>query len=750
MLLLVIILVFAAYVKHLDGIICQKFNGKRWSLPAVVYARPLELYPGLSLSPAQLEKELQLTGYRRESEAAAPGGYGRYNDLIHLFTRDFHFPEGLQKSVNIMVQFADTKIESLTCVDSGQKLSLARLDPARIGSFHPRHHEDRIVLTRHELPELLIKTLLAVEDQDFYSHSGLSPRGIARAFLANIKAGKTVQGGSTLSQQLVKNFFLNNKRSLQRKFNEAIMTLLLELYYSKDEILTAYANEIFLGQDGARAVHGFGLASQFYFRRNLEDLEASQIALLVGMVKGPSYYNPRKHIDRCLKRRGLVLDIMLSRNIIDRKVYHKARATSIEKTGKTIGGFNRFPAFLDLVRRQLQQDYLEEDLTTDGLKIMTTLDPQVQWQVEKNLAGTINDLEKRTGVKKIEGAVIVSSREGGEILAVVGGRNPLKNGFNRAIDARRPIGSLIKPAVYLTAINNGYTLASPVMDSSLTIDDGKGGIWSPKNFDGKEHGRVPLYKALSHSYNQATVKIGMDIGLDKVLQTVRDLGVDIEFPLYPSFLLGAASMVPYEVSQMFQTIAAGGFYVPQRVIASVLSADNTLLQHFALSVEQRFTPESIFLLNTALQFGVREGTGSSLSHYIPPTLNVAGKTGTSSNFRDSWFAGFSGNKLTIVWLGRDDNKSTGLTGASGALVVWGKLMRSLNAKPLDLVEPSTIDWAWLDPKTLEIANRFHYETVHLPFIVGSISNQTKEMPSPTAEINKRDLSILNKIRNWFR
>ena len=748
--LLVIFVAFALYVKHLDRIIRQKFDGKRWSLPAVVYARPLELYPGLSLSPAQLEKELQLAGYRREDVVEDPGGYDRHGDLVHLVTRDFYFPDGLQKSIKLTVQFAGDRIESIAGLDSRQRVSLARLDPARIGSFHPRHHEDRIVLTRDDLPEMLVKTLLTVEDQDFYSHSGLSFRGIARALLANIRAGETVQGGSTLSQQLVKNFFLSNKRTLQRKFNEAIMTLLLEFHYSKDEILTAYTNEVFLGQDGARAVHGFGLASQFYFRRDLEDLAASQIALLVGMVKGPSYFNPRKYPDRCLKRRQLVLDMMFFRAVIDEEVYQQARTALIETTGATKGGFNRFSAFLDLVRRQLRLDYLEEDLTTDGLKILTTLDPQVQWQVEKSLAETIGSLEKRNGVSEIEGAVIVSSREGGEILAVAGGRKPLQTGFNRAIDASRPIGSIIKPAVYLTALANGSTLASPVLDSSLAIDDGKGGTWRPKNFDKKEHGRVPLYEALAHSYNQATVKIGMDVGLEKVQKTVRDLGVDKEFPLYPSFLLGAASMVPLEVSQMFQTFAAGGFYVPQRVIGSVLSSDKKVLQRFGLSVEQRFTPEPIYLLNVALQLAVREGTGKSLSRYIPPSHNLAGKTGTSNDLRDSWFAGFSGDKLSVVWLGRDDNKPTGLTGASGALAVWGKIMQSLHAEPLDLLEPPGIEWAWVNPETLEMSGRFHYKKVKLPFIAGSIPKQSTVMPFSVPEKKKKGPGLLDRIRDWFR
>ena len=401
------ILALIFYTLYLDNVIRQKFDGKRWSLPAVVYARPLELYAGLKLSADQLEKELLLAGYRKERHPEHPGGYGRTADTVHLVSRDFHFPEGLEKSSRLTVYFSGNKITRIINSRTGKTLPIVRLDPARIGSFHPRQHEDRIVLTREELPELLVKTLLAVEDQKFYAHHGLSPLSIARAMLVNIKAGKTVQGGSTLTQQLVKNFFLTNKRTLWRKFNEAIMAALLELHYSKDEILTAYANEIFLGQDGGRAVHGFGLASLFYFRRDLEDLSTDQIALLVGMVKGPSYYDPRRHKKRSRKRRQVVLDIMQAQSIIGEKAYHQAKSKPLDLSEKSMHGFNRFPAFLDAVRRQLSQDYRDDDLTTDGLKILTTLDPQVQWQVEDKLARTLAEKEKQTASEDLRDKMLL-------------------------------------------------------------------------------------------------------------------------------------------------------------------------------------------------------------------------------------------------------------------------------------------------------------------------------------------------------
>jgi penicillin-binding protein 1B len=724
--LLILVVSLVLYVGHLDSVIREKFEGKRWSLPAVVYARPLELYPGLAISIPELEDELQLAGYRRDKRVEAPGGYDRQEGVINLVTREFNFPDGLEKSGKYTLYFANDTLESIFHTDSGEMLDGLRLDPARIGSFHPKQHEDRIVLSRTELPELLVKSLLAVEDHNFFSHVGLDLRAILRALLVNTMAGETVQGGSTLTQQLVKNFFLTNERTLWRKFNEAIMALLLEAHYDKNEILTAYANEIFLGQDGGRAVHGFGLASFFYFRRELKDLSPAQTATLVGMVQGPSYYNPRKYPERCLKRRQVVLEVMRNQKVIDEHTYEVAKSSQLSTEAVTGNAFNRFPAFLDLVRRQLAEDYPEETLTSDGLKIFSTLDPQVQKVVEQQLEATIARLEGNTGVSNLEGAVVVTRRESGEILAVAGGRTFLQSGFNRALAARRQVGSLIKPAIYLTALGKGYTLATPVEDTALTVTNPGGKPWSPVNFDRKEHGRIPMYLGLAYSMNLATVRIGMNVSVEEVVRTLKDLGVNGDFPAYPSFLLGAVSLTPLEVAQMYQTLASGGFYLPQRVISSVLAADNTMIKRFGISVEQRFPPAQVYLLNSMLQHVVSEGTAKNLSKFLSGSYNIAGKTGTSDELRDSWFAGFTGDQLAVVWLGKDDDTPTGLTGASGALEVWGEIMRALHPQPLDLVEPEGIKWQWLRPDTFELSSfpfLFAPEQVKLPFIAATLNGK---------------------------
>lgn len=753
-LLFLCLIAFAFYLTYLDQTIREKFEGKRWSLPAVVYARPLELQPGMQLSARELEEELLLAGYRKDRKAVDPGGYDRRGKTLHLVTRDFRFPDGPQESAPYTLAFAGNTLTSIRRSDSEEVVTGVRLDPARIGSFHPRQHEDRVLLTRPELPELLIKSLMAVEDQNFPYHPGLDPLAIVRALIANARAQKTVQGGSTLTQQLVKNFFLTNERTLWRKCNEAFMALLLEAHYTKDEILTAYVNEIFLGQDGGRAIHGFGLASQFYFRRELADLSPAQIATLVGIIRGPSYYDPRQEPKRCLKRRQDVLAVMLDRQVITKEEYAEAKAAPLAIQTMAGNGTNRFPAFLDLVRRQLAEEYREEDLTTEGLKVFTTLDPRVQRAVEERLATTIDRLGRRRGLADLEGAAVVTRRESGEILAIAGGRTPGLPGFNRALDARRNVGSIIKPAVYLTALGKGYTLATPVEDTALTVPSEGGKPWRPVNFDRSEHGRIPLYRGLALSLNLATARVGMEVGVKNVVRTLKELGVQTDLPSYPSLLLGAASLTPLEVTQMYQTLAAGGCYLPQRAISSVLAADDRVIKRFNVSSRQRFAPEEVYLLNTALQQVVRQGTGAPLGNYLPSSYNVAGKTGTSNDLRDSWFAGFTGDLVAVVWLGRDNNKPTGLTGGDGALVAWGEIMRELRPQPLELTEPEGIEWRWVKLRTQETSATpfwFTSNQVRLPFTKASLAAEPRRAKEDRREsVGTSAGRIMRKILDWFK
>jgi penicillin-binding protein 1B len=541
--------------------------------------------------------------------------------------------------------------------------------------------------------------------------------------LVNVRARGVVQGGSTLTQQLVKNFFLTSERSLVRKINEAIMAVLLEIHYSKDEILEAYLNEVYLAQDGQRSINGFGLASYFYFDRPLSELSVDQYALLIGLVKGPSYYNPWKHPDRARDRRNLVLDTMVKLQLLDAQEAARAKSQrlNIGSTGRK--AINTFPAFLDLVRRQLQTDYRDEDITSEGLSIFTTLDPQVQWALEQSLAQRLGEIEAGRGSErgKLEGAGVVTSVQGGEVLAVAGGRDPKFAGFNRALDASRQIGSLMKPVVYLTALEHPdrYTLATLLDDRPLTWKARNGDVWEPHNYDKENHGQVPLYLALAHSYNISTARLGLDLGVDTVIGTLRRMGVEGKLNPYPSLLLGATEMTPLTVTRMYQTFASGGFDTPLRAITAVLAADKTPLQRYPLSVQAAIKPENAHLITTAMMYVVRIGTGQAIYHVLPADRNVAGKTGTTDDLRDSWFAGFTGDRLGVVWIGRDDNKSTGLTGSTGALRVWRDLFARFDDSNWMQTATDGIDYHWIDPATGLLADSSCPDAVQLPFITGS-------------------------------
>ncbi len=719
---LALLLVLAGYVVWLDVQVTSQFAGKRWSLPARVYARPLELYAGQTISAEQFVTELKALHYRPVKSVQQAGQYSRNRNTFHVATRPFSFWDGESPSKNLRVTFSGASIATLANRDSGRAESLARLDPVLVGSFYPAHNEDRVLLQLDKVPVSLTDALIAIEDRGFYRHHGIAPLAIVRAMWVNLRARGVVQGGSTLTQQLVKNFFLSSERSLVRKLNEAIMSILLELHYEKDEILEAYLNEVYLGQDGQRSVHGFGLASYFYFERPLAELRVDQYALLVGLVKGPSYYNPWKQPERARARRNLVLDVMRDMSLIsaEEATSAKSRQLGVGSTGRK--AINTFPAFLDLVRRQLQRDYRDDDITSEGLSIFTTLDPQVQWVLERVMTARLEGLEGTLGGErgKLEAAAVITAAGNGEVLALAGGRDPKFAGFNRALDAVRQVGSLVKPAVYLTALEqpDRYTLATLLDDSPLTYTARNGDVWEPGNYDKLNHGEVPLYQALAHSYNISTARLGLALGVGKVVQTLKRLGVEQHLNPYPSLMLGAVEMSPLQVARMYQTFASGGFATPLRSITAVLAADKTPLQRYPLDVAAAVQPGPNYLITTAMQHVVREGTGQAIYHVLPAEQAVAGKTGTTDDLRDSWFAGFTGDRLGVIWIGRDDNQPTGLTGSSGALRIWRDVFAATGGT--DLQPPGDdIEYHRIDPVSGLLADESCADAVQLPFIRGS-------------------------------
>ena len=725
------------YAFYLDAKVRDQFEGRRFALPARVYARPLELFTGARLSADEFAKELQRLGYTQPLNGSEPGHYLRHDNQFDVVTRPFVFWDGAQPSAALHLTFGDTGLEALTSSADGTPVNLARLDPEYIGGIYPAHNEDRVLVKLDEVPADLVNGLVAVEDRRFWTHIGVDPRGLARAIVSTLSGGEK-QGGSTLTQQLVKNFFLTPERTLKRKFNEALMALLLEYHYDKKEILETYINEIYLGQDKNRSIHGFGLAAQFYFGKPLKDLSLAQCAMLVGIVKGPKLYDPHKNPVLTKERRDLALSLMRDQKFITEDQYLRAKIEPLGVIAKPAMGTTRYPAFFDLVRKQLLRDYQEADLRTEGLQIFTTLDPRTQAAAENALATRLAQIDKK-GAKdgaQLEGAVVVTDSQNGEVQALVGGRDPTYPGFNRAIDSRRSVGSLMKPAVYLAALSDPkhrYTLITPLDDSPLTWREPGRAPWMPKDYDRSNRGMVPLRFALANSLNIPTARIGLDLGIDKVLEKAKSLlGTDEPLPPYASSVLGAVPLSPLDVTQMYQTLASGGFRVPLRAIREVLTAEGKPLQRYSLSVEQVADADSIYLLTTAMQGVVREGTAKALVNYVPAGINVAGKTGTTDDSRDAWFAGFTGDRVAVVWIGYDDNRATRFTGGSGAMPIWGQLMSQLNPEPLNLPLPDDVEMVWIDPATGLRGDQACPNAVQLPFIKDTAPTETSPCVPPAA------------------
>lgn len=713
--------VLACYIGYLDYTVRRQFEGKRWSIPARVYARSVELYAGLQMDTKQLLALLQKMHYRADRKLSSPATYHEKAKYIGLKTRPFIFADKEQLTQHVRIAFSSSEIRSIIDVPTGKELSVVRLDPVQIGSFYPAHKEDRVLVKLAEVPPTLVQGLLATEDRNFYQHIGISFKGIARAMWANLRAGSLVQGGSTITQQLVKNFYLTSERSLKRKINEALMALILEFRFSKDEILEAYLNEVYLGQDGAHAIHGFGLASEFYFSRPLKSLPLHQVAALIALVRGPSYYDLRRKPERALKRRNLVLTEMFAHGDITKKQLQLAKQKALKVEPFAHRPANRYPAFIDLVRRQLTQEYNETDLTSEGLNIFTTLDTRVQDALDSSITQELKKLERRKRSKNLETAAVVTRRDSGEIVALAGGEDSQGVGFNRALNAVRPIGSLIKPIVYLTALEypEKYTLITPVSDTAIKIKAEKGNWWEPSNYDHIEHGDVPLHTALAHSYNLATVRIGMDIGIGRIAKTLRETGITRHINLFPSMLLGALPLTPFEVTQMYQTLAGDGFAMPLRSITAVIAQSGTLLQRYPYVIRQELDPAATYLTNTVLQEVMREGTGQSAYQVLPKSLQIAGKTGTTNDLKDSWFAGYTGDYLAVFWVGRDDNKPAGVTGSSGALKLWTALMQQVATQPVFLAMPDSVVSVWIEPETGLLANELCEGAVKYAFVRGS-------------------------------
>jgi penicillin-binding protein 1B len=689
------------YTIYLNHQVVERFGQLQWQLPTRVYARPLTLAPGMAMDAGTLKTELDAASYRDDGAGVRPGTYQHEGKRWRIASRGFQDVDGKVGPSRVQVVVSGGKVAELRDLARDRRIKSAVLDPARIATLYGQKQEERRLVQIDDVPELLVTGLQAVEDRDFAHHHGIDLSGMARALFVTVKSGgEVLQGGSTLTQQLARSGLLGigQEQTATRKFNEILYALLIESHYDKRTILETYMNQVYLGQRGNQEIRGMAAGAEFWFGRDLRDLGTAQIALLIGMVKGPSAYDPRRNPEAATGRRNYALEKFHETGLISDEELARAKAAPLGITdapGSTSA--NRFPSYVDLVRRQLARDYPAGALQGAGLSVMTAMSPAAQAYAEGAVGKTLKALDNAKR-PPLQSGLVLTDVHNGEVLAVVGSRDFARHGFNRAVEAHRPVGSVIKPFVYLLALAQPgrWSLASWLDDSPVTVTLDTGKRWSPGNSDGKSHGTVRVIDALAHSYNQATVRLGMQVGPQRVADLIHTLA-GIEAEPNPSLILGSLDQSPYAMAQLYQFLASGGEVQPLHAVRGVIDQGGKVVNRYDTTPAPAQEGDAVAarLVTIALQHAVTNGTGRQLVADGLGHLNPAGKTGTSNDSRDSWFAGWTGDHLAVVWVGNDKNEPTGLYGATGAMRVWSSIFARLPSAALE-VSDEGLDWQWVE------------------------------------------------------
>ncbi len=681
---------------YLNAHITKQFESLSWAVGAKIYARPLELFRDASFSKNQVLYELGLLNYRSVSEKPSRGQYSESDQSLWIGTRGHQYHDGIEPDRLIRIDFQALKIVRI--VDrEGESIDLIRFEPIVLAQLSGLH-ADRKIIKLDDLPPGFIEMLVAVEDRGYYDHYGVSIIAILRALATNILAGRFAQGGSTLTQQLVKNLYLTRERSLSRKALEAVYAILMDANFSKAEILEAYINEVFLGQWGSRAIHGFGTASQFYFGLPIDELTLEQQALLVALIKGPSAFNPRQFISRATERRNLVLSLAASQKIITDQESVLAKNAQLGVPAGPADRIGRFPGYISLVRRELANDYSNRQLAEAGLNVYTALDPQVHRGLMEGRKNILNDL-KMTGLDpegEIQLGTLMVDIPTGEIQAVLAGRDN-QTGFHRVLDARRQIGSLVKPFVVAAAVEENPRLHSGtlVRDEAISITDEKGQTWSPQNYDRQEQGVVRLEDVIANSINQATVHLAYGLGLDSILDRISNYGIPVGPTKPPSTVLGVSEMSPYQVAARFQGLLNQGFIIPLKAVRAVVDEKGKELMRHRFQSSRIMTAEASVQVDHMMRMSTKAGTGRAFGNRYKE--DMASKTGTTDDGRDAWFVGADGRRLGVVWVGFDDNRKAGLIGSVSALPVISDAFQYIQRIDRSKALPEGLRYSWVNP-----------------------------------------------------
>ena len=701
------------YLKHLEGIVAAKFEGPKWQFPSKIYSDSFLLYDGMSLRIEDLREKLRRLGYRESRNL--PDIKGEYRllskeGILEIYLHDFVYPTEHFIGFPVRIALLGTAVSKMENMRDGQELFSLELEPELVTGLYNRVWEERRLVKLADVPPLLVRAILAIEDERFYRHHGVDPVAIVRAFWVNLRSGGVVQGGSTLTQQLMKNFFLDDERTFQRKIKEALMALIAERRYSKNEILENYLNEIYLGQKGTQGIFGVWEASQFYFSKEPRDLTIGQMALLAGLIRAPNRYSPYRSVEAAIRRRNIVLSKMLEEKFITRAQYEKARREFVPRRD-LIKVTNDAPYYVDFLKRELAENYSNAILTGEGFRIFTSLDLHLQKMADKALADGLKRLEagypklrKKGEEDRLEGAIVVIKPQTGEIKAMVGGRDYQKSQFNRVFQAMRQPGSTFKPFTYLAALMYGtgeggkkFTPVTSVEDSPFTWSY-EGQQWTPHNYKDEYFGRVTFRTALEKSLNSATVRIAREIGIDKIRDLAYRLGIQTPLPALPSLVLGGVEVSPLELATAFSTLANNGVRTQPLAVKHVMDQKGAVLERRDIQVKKVISPQMAFMINYLLQGVLDRGTGheARVQGFERP---AAGKTGTTNDLKDAWFVGYTPELLAVVWVGFDNQTQLGLSGAQAALPIWTDFMKRATAgTPVsDFTPPPGVTMIDIDP-----------------------------------------------------
>ncbi len=720
-----------------------------------VFAAGQHLAPGVHVRLVDLSGTLARLGYTEtRTQPASPGQFRRTATGWDLVLRGQE-TDSARRGTRVRV---DVENDRITRVTHGQYVGPVTLEAEVLTGGDDRAGEDYRPLRLADTPALLIDAVLAAEDHRFFEHGALDGRGMVRAAWANLREGRTVQGGSTITQQLVKNRLLTPRRSVPRKLQEAWLAILVEARYSKKQILESYLNEIYLGQRGALAIRGVSAAARAYFDKEVHQLNAAEAALLAGMIRAPNTHSPSLNPERARKRRDAVLARMRELGRLAPAAYDQARHTPLRVLAKPAPG-QPAPYFADYVRLELEHRFGDEaKLGQQNLRVYTTLDLALQRFAENALARGLDRLEtglprlrRQDPQARIQAALIALDPATGEIRALVGGRDYQVSQFNRAVMARRQPGSAFKPFVYAAALapRQGrplYTAASMVDDSPVTVTVG-GKRWSPRNYESRYEGSVTVRRALERSLNSATVRIAQAVGPAAVVETARTFGFGDNLTAAPAVALGVFEVTPFELASAYLPLANAGIRpgLPGTVRA-VYQGDGTVIPFASESPTRVVTPAEAYLLTALLQGAVRSGTGAVATAFAVPG-EIAGKTGTTNEGRDAWFVGYSSRLLTVVWVGFDDGQPHQLTGAQAALPLWADFMRqALAAYPApSFVAPEGVALIDIDSTNGKRANEYCPLVTREVFLAGTEPGACREHARPEPPI----VGWWQEFRSWF-